>query len=140
MDDLWTTYRQPIDNLRTTYCAYINWQYNSKLFTHSLTNDSVSASETCTDGPLRQPLVGANAGAHRHERQEELLLQLGSRHHQHSPLEQSERRRLRHRRPPTIPAKLVEKAVACLSAQSSAWVRDVIEERIEPHHGVCLRM
>ena len=128
MDDLWTTYRQPIDNLRTTDCAYINWQYNSKLFTHSLTNGCMYACENCTDASLHYPLVGANANAPlargRH---------LGDQHYQYSPTEESERRRLRHRRPPTIPATLVEKAVESLVAQPSVWVRDVNEDTSTAH-------
>ena len=48
MDDLWTTYRQPIDNLRTTYCAYIKWQYDSTYVPLVLTESTLFDQIPCT--------------------------------------------------------------------------------------------
>ena len=48
MNDLWTTYRQPIDNLRTTYCAYINWQYDSTYVQLVPTENTLFDQTLCT--------------------------------------------------------------------------------------------
>ena len=47
-DNILTTFGRPIDNLRTTYCAYINWQYDSTYVPLVPTENTLFDQTLCT--------------------------------------------------------------------------------------------